>query len=66
MALSQFREYNMRNIFFGKSYSRYCKKLAPGSFLKVKIEQNFIWANSMEHYKVCFYCMPKSSSFKIY
>ena len=41
------------------------EKLVPESFIK---NQNwaYIWINSLKCYKVCFYCMSKSRSPKIY
>ena len=40
------------------------EKLAPDTLVK---SQNlvYLWINSMKSYKVCFYCMSKSSSTKI-
>ena len=56
MKFGQLIEYNMRNIFLEKSYTKYGKKLFPDPFLK---NQNcgYFWINSLNLYKVSTYCM---------
>ena len=53
MKFGQFIEYNMRNIFLEKSYT----KLFPEPFLR---DQNwaYLWINSLKFNTVCFYCIP--------
>ena len=38
MKFDQLIEFNMRNIFFEKSYIKSYIKLSPGSFVKIQIE----------------------------
>ena len=53
MKLGQLMEYNKRNFFLEKSYT----KCGGDPFLK---NQNwaYLWINSLKFYAVCFYCMP--------
>ena len=62
MKIGQLIEYNTRNIFIEKLYTKYGGEASPRSFHK---NQNwtYLWTNSLKCYKVCFYCMFKS---KIY
>ena len=49
----QLIEYNMRNIFLEKSYT----KLFADPFLKNE-NRAYLWINSLMFYAVCSYCMP--------
>ena len=62
MKIGQLIEYNIRNIFIEKLYTKYGGEASPRPFHK---NQNwtYLWTNSLKCYKVCFYCMFKS---KIY
>ena len=62
MKIGQLIEYNTRNIFIEKLYTKYGGEASPRPFHK---NQNwtYLWTNSLKCYKVCFYCMFKS---KIY
>ena len=52
MRLSPLIEYNMRNIFHGKSYTKCGGNTIPDLF------QKNLWINSLKFYTVRFYCMP--------
>ena len=53
MKFGSFKEYNMRNIFLEKSYTKYGGKTIPRPFSKKSI-----LSISLEQYcKVCFHCM---------
>ena len=56
MKYDQLIEYNMRNIFFQKSYRKYSGELFPDPCLKYK-NWAYLWINSVKFLTVCFYCM---------
>ena len=52
----QLIEYNMRNIFLEKSYTKCGGETIPRPFSK---SQNwvYLWINSLTFYTICFYCV---------
>ena len=56
MKFGSFIEYNMRNIFLEKSYTKYGGQTIPRPFSK---NQNltYLWIHSLKSYAVCFCCM---------
>ena len=58
MKFDQVIEYNMRNTFLERSYTkcREIEKLLPHLFLKSQIWA-YLWINSLKFFKACFYCM---------
>ena len=63
MKIGQLIEYNTRNIFIEKLYTKYGGEASPRPFHK---NQNwtYLWTNSLKCYKVCFYCMFKSKVYQ--
>ena len=63
MKIGQLIEYNTRNIFIEKLYTKYGGEGSPRPFHK---NQNwtYLWTNSLKCYKVCFYCMFKSKVYQ--
>ena len=63
MKIGQLIEYNIRNIFIEKLYTKYGGEASPRPFHK---NQNwtYLWTNSLKCYKVCFYCMFKSKVYQ--
>ena len=59
MTFGKLLEHKMRKIFLEKSYTKRKGETSPR---KVK----YLWINSLKCYKVCFYCMSRSRSTKIY
>ena len=56
MKFSQLTEYNMKNIFLEKSYTRFGGETIS-RFCSKTLKLN-LWINSLEVYIFCFYCMP--------
>ena len=56
MKFGQLIECNMRNIFFQKSYIKCAGDTSPSHFPKNR-NGAYLWINSLEIYKVYFYCM---------
>ena len=56
-------EYNMRNIFLEKSYTKCGWETSLRPFPK---NQNweYLWINSLKFYTACFFCMPRWELFK--
>ena len=48
MKFGQLIEFNMRNIFVEKSYTKCDKKLFPDPYIKIKIDLNCLWINSVK------------------
>ena len=68
--------HNMRNItwdmhitwkifFLKNNIQKVMEKLVPDPSMKGQVWTN-LWITSLKCYKVCFYCMSKSRSIKIY
>ena len=57
MKFGQLIEYNKRNIFLEKSYTKYNEETIPRLFSKKDLNQVYLWINSLKSYAVCFYCM---------
>ena len=58
MKFGQLIEYNIRNIFLGKSYTKCSEETIPRPFSKKsKIKPLDLWINTHKFYTVCFYCM---------
>ena len=57
MKVGHSREYNIKNIFLEKSYTKCAGKTIPKPFSK-RSKVNIFWTNSLIFYTVCFYCMP--------
>ena len=53
----QLIEYNMRNNFLEKSYTKYGWEIIPKPFFR-KVKIWHICVDSLKFYAVCFYCMP--------
>ena len=52
----QLIEYNLKNIFLEKSYTKCDGEIIPSLFSKnPKLD---LWINSLKFYVVCVYCMP--------
>ena len=50
--------YNIKIIHNNKNYTQYMvEKLVPDPFLK-NPNCAYLWINSTNFYKICFYCMP--------
>ena len=56
---------HMRDMFLKNHTQNMMEKLVAGPFIKNQIWA-YRWINSPKCYKVCFYCMSKSRSTKIY
>ena len=58
-------EYNMKNTFLKNHLQNVVENLVPETFRK---NQNsvYLWINSLKYYNVCFYCLSKLRSTKIY
>ena len=54
MKFSQLIEYNKKNIFLGKSYAKCGEETSP-RFFSGKLNETYIWINSVKFYTVCFY-----------
>ena len=52
-------EYNTRNTFLEKSYTKCEAEAITRPFYKKKRNLAYLYINSLKCYKVCFYCMPK-------
>ena len=65
MKFGQLREYNMRNIFLEKSYTKCGGETIPRPFLK---NQNwcYLWINSRKVCAVYFYWIPSWELIEIY
>ena len=57
MKFGQLIEYNMRNIFLEKSYTKLGGKLFPDPVLKNQ-KWAYLYINTLKFYIVCFYHMP--------
>ena len=58
MKFGQLIEYNIRNIFLGKSYTKCSEETIPRPFSKKsKIKPLDLWINTHKFYTVSFYCM---------
>ena len=55
----------MRNIFLEKSYKKCGGEASPRPFYK-KIKIEHISVSAVGNVKICFYCMSKTRSTKIY
>ena len=60
MKPDQLIEYNMRNIFLVKSHKKCGEKASPDPFIKNE-NRAYLWINRRKCYRVCFYCVPKST-----
>ena len=56
MKTGQLLEYNLRNFFLEKSYTKCGGETIPSPFLK---NQNwaYLWINVLKFYSFCFYCL---------
>ena len=50
-------DYNMRNIFLEKSYTKCGRESSPRPFSKNQ-SWAYHWINSLKVYKICTYCIP--------
>ena len=57
MKFGQLIEYNMKNIFLEKSYTKCGGETFPNPIPK-KPKRAYLWINSLKFYTVCFCCMP--------
>ena len=59
MKFGQLIEYNMRNIFLEKSYTKWGGKTILGRFSRISKVSIYLWINSLKFYTaaVCFYYM---------
>ena len=53
MKSGQLIEYNMRNIFLQKSYTKCVKETSPRPF-SGRLKTDNLWINSLKFYTVCF------------
>ena len=55
----QFLEYDLRNIFYKKSYTKYHRETIPRPifFLRETVPDRYLWINNLKLYTVCFYFM---------
>ena len=53
----QLIQYNMKNIFVEKSYTKCGGESIPDSFVKNE-NWAYLWMNSLKFKTFCFYCMP--------
>ena len=58
MKTGQLIEYNMRNIFLEKPYTKRVGETIPRLFHKLS-KLNISLDNCLKFYTVCFYCMPR-------
>ena len=65
MKSGQLIEYNMRNIFLEKSYTKCGGKIIPRPFSE-KSKLSILWINSLKFYTACFYCMLILLPFTLY
>ena len=65
MKYGQLIEYNMRNIFQEKSYTKCGRETIPISLSKIE-NCAYLWINSLKYRTVNFYCMSKSKAVEIY
>ena len=63
MKFGQLIEYNIRNIFLEKSYTRCCVTLVPDPFLKYQ-NWAYPWINSLKFYTA--WGLAKLGAMKIY
>ena len=61
----QLIEYNTRNIFLEKSYTKYVGEASPKPFYKKSTLSRSLDQQS-EMLNICFYCISKSMTNKIY
>ena len=66
MKLGQSVEYSMRNIFLEKSSAKCDVEASCRPLYLTNQTCSYLWINSLKSYKVCFYCIFKSKSTKIY
>ena len=66
MKYGQLVEYNMRNFFLEKSYTKYGGGTSPRPFSKISQLSAYLCINSLKFYTVCLYCISKSRPTKIY
>ena len=57
MKLGQLTEYNMRNIFLKKLFTKYGGDIIPRSFSKIS-KLRIFRINSLKFNAVCVYCNP--------
>ena len=66
MKFGHLLEYNMRNIFLGKSCTKRGGETIPRFFSK-KSKLSYPWIdNSLKFYAVCFYCMQMLRTIEVY
>ena len=56
MKFGKLIEYNLRNIFVEKSYTKCAAELFPHPYLKYQ-NWAYLWINSVKVQAVCFYCI---------
>ena len=56
MILGELIEYNMRNIFLEKSYTKCGEKTSHRPFLESQ-NRTYLWINSLKFYVASSYCM---------
>ena len=59
-------EHKMKNNFLEKSYTKCWGEATPRPFYKKSKSRRYLLINHMKCYKVCFYCMSKLRSTKLY
>ena len=65
MKFGQLIEYNSKNIFLEKSFTKCGVEASPDLFIKYQ-DCAYLWIDNLKCYKVCFFCISKSRSTKIY
>ena len=65
MKFSQLIEYDMKNIFLEKSYTKFGGEASSRPFYKIS-KSRISLNEHLQCYKVCFSCMSKPKSTKIY
>ena len=61
--VGQLMEFNMRNIFLEKSYTKCDGETSPRP-LSEKLKLSILWIKSLRLVIVCFYCMPSGGPLK--
>ena len=57
--IGQLIDYNMRNSFVQKSYTKCAAETSPRPFLKIA-NLVYLWTNQLKFQTVYFYCLPSS------
>ena len=64
MKFGKLIEYNLKNIFLEKSYTKCGGENIPRPFLKNQ-NRAYLWINSLKFYIFCFYCLPSWGLMKV-